>query len=132
MKKELGKKMKDVYDLQFEEHGYSPASLGCAKGRQDLRFKALSAFLEEGSVLDFGCGFGDLAGFLDKQKNLSDYAMRHEAISLEKKYGPFNLILSKFILFKKYDKIIIEETGAIKTEVLQGNVNANELLLIKY
>ena len=49
MKKEIGKKMKNVYDAQFNEHGYSPASLGCA-GRQDLRFKALSSYVGEGTL----------------------------------------------------------------------------------
>ena len=73
MKKEIGKKMKDVYNEQFEEHGYDPASLGCAKGRQDLRFAALSAYLDEGSLLDFGCGFGDLSSYLENHKKQIDY-----------------------------------------------------------
>ena len=74
MKKEIGKKMKNVYDAQFNEHGYSPASLGCAKGRQDLRFKALSSYVGEGTLLDFGCGFGDLSDYLKKEKISINYA----------------------------------------------------------
>ena len=55
-----------VYEDQFKKHGYSPSSLGCAKGRQDLRFKALTKNIKKGKLLDFGCGFGDLAIYLDK------------------------------------------------------------------
>mgnify|MGYP006087643155 CR=1 FL=1 len=74
MEKEIGKKMKDVYNEQFKEHGYNPASLGCAKGRQHLRFKALSAHLERGSLLDFGCGFGDLSIYLENYKKEINYS----------------------------------------------------------
>jgi len=66
MKKKFGSKMIDVYQNQFKKHGYSPSSLGCIKGRQDLRFKALTKNIEHGKLLDFGCGFGDLAIYLDK------------------------------------------------------------------
>jgi SAM-dependent methyltransferase len=69
-KSKIGSKMKKVYQDQFEEHGYSPKSLGCGKGRQDLRFGALTCFVEPNSkILDFGCGFGDLLSFL-KNNNL--------------------------------------------------------------
>jgi len=50
--------------------------------------------------------FTRLPKFLDKQKSLSDYAMRYKAISLEKKHGPFDLILSNYghrrLLFPKH------------------------------
>jgi glycosyltransferase involved in cell wall biosynthesis len=50
--------------------------------------------------------FTRLPKFLDKQKNLSDYAMRLKAISLENKYGTFDLILSNYghrkLLFPKH------------------------------
>ena len=66
MKKKFGSKMMDVYQDKFKKHGYSPSSLGCLKGRQDLRFKALTKNIKNGKLLDFGCGFGDLAIYLDK------------------------------------------------------------------
>ncbi len=66
MKKKFGSKMISVYENQFKKHGYNPSSLGCAKGRQDLRFKALTKNIKKGKLLDFGCGFGDLAIYLDK------------------------------------------------------------------
>ena len=66
---DLGSKMIKVYKKQYIKHGYSPASLGCPKGRQDLRFKSLSKYLKKGTLLDFGCGFGDLANYLKKENS---------------------------------------------------------------
>lgn len=50
------------YQERFREHGQTPQSLGWTKGKQDIRFDVLlSGFQLEGlSVLDVGCGFGDL------------------------------------------------------------------------
>ena len=74
MKKELGKKMQEIYSRKFQEHGYSPSSLGCPKGRQGLRFKALTSYLKFGSLLDFGCGFGDLADYLENENKNVTYS----------------------------------------------------------
>lgn len=60
--------MLSTYRRDFEKYGVSPSSLGCPKGRQNLRFNAFKNYIKEGSkILDFGCGFGDLAGFLKKE-----------------------------------------------------------------
>lgn len=52
----------EKYRAAFNQHGYSPKSLGWDKGRQDIRFKVLLSFFEcrGKSILDIGCGFGDL------------------------------------------------------------------------
>lgn len=63
------------YSSRYREHGYSPKSLGWDKGKQDVRFDILTSqydFLGK-SVLDVGCGFGDLNTTLRK-KYLDDYA----------------------------------------------------------
>lgn len=54
--------LKNRYLSQWERFGYSPKSLGWDKGKQDLRFEILTSFfdLNKKSVLDVGCGFGDL------------------------------------------------------------------------
>ena len=61
------KKIVELYSEAYRKHGRSPASLLIPKGRQYERFKALTAPMHgEGfSVLDFGCGFGDLKSYLD-------------------------------------------------------------------
>jgi SAM-dependent methyltransferase len=50
------------YRDQYARFGYSPKALGWDKGKQQVRFDVLtSPFDIEGkSVLDVGCGFGDL------------------------------------------------------------------------
>ncbi len=73
MKNKLGSKMKSIYVEQFRQSGYSPASLGCPKGRQDIRFEALTSNIKSGTLLDYGCGFGDLSKFLEKNKISIDY-----------------------------------------------------------
>ena len=57
--------MMRIYEEQFKVHGYSPSSLGWCKGKQNIRFKALTKNIKQGKLLDFGCGFGDLAIYLD-------------------------------------------------------------------
>jgi len=52
----------EKYRKGYSGHGYSPKALGWDKGRQDIRFEVLLSFFEcQGkSILDIGCGFGDL------------------------------------------------------------------------
>lgn len=55
------------YTGRYREHGYSPLTLGWNKGRQPIRFDALTSQYDFGgkSVLDIGCGFGDLLNTLE-------------------------------------------------------------------
>lgn len=50
------------YTQRFETYGYSPLTLGWNKGKQTIRFSSLlDGFdLKGKSILDIGCGFGDL------------------------------------------------------------------------
>lgn len=54
------------YRERFRAMGYSPAALGWTKGKQEIRFNILtSPFDCRGkTILDVGCGFGDLFGHL--------------------------------------------------------------------
>jgi len=54
------------YDGQYRTYGFDPRSLGWIVGSQEIRFKELTAIggLDGCSVLDVGCGFGDLYGYL--------------------------------------------------------------------
>lgn len=56
------KNTKERYNKRLEEFGYSPKALGWLKGKQDIRFDILTSLynFENKSVLDIGCGFGDL------------------------------------------------------------------------
>lgn len=59
----------EKYQKGYAEHGYSPKTLGWDKGRQDIRFEVLLSFFEcQGkSILDIGCGFGDLNRVLSQK-----------------------------------------------------------------
>ena len=59
----------EKYRKGYAEHGYSPKTLGWDKGRQDIRFEVLLSFFEfrGKSILDIGCGFGDLNRVLSRK-----------------------------------------------------------------
>lgn len=60
------------YSKRFKEFGCSPKTLGWDKGKQDLRYSILFGEfdLENKSILDIGCGFGDANKYLkNKVKN---------------------------------------------------------------
>jgi SAM-dependent methyltransferase len=55
------------YIERLAEFGHDPRSLGWSKGKQEERFTALTSRIDltrARSVLDVGCGFGDLFPFL--------------------------------------------------------------------
>lgn len=64
----------DRYNERLDLYGYDPRTLGWLKGRQAIRFEVLSQIgsLDNCSLLDVGCGFGDLHGYL-KKKGLNVY-----------------------------------------------------------
>jgi SAM-dependent methyltransferase len=59
----------DCYTKRYRQFAYDPRSLGWGKGgRQKIRFSALMGVCSarSGRVLDVGCGFGDLYGYLQE------------------------------------------------------------------
>ncbi|MCL1945946.1 MAG: class I SAM-dependent methyltransferase [Chitinivibrionia bacterium] len=70
-------KVEENYRSKYKEHGYSPMSLGWDKGKQQIRFDILTSQYDftEKSVLDIGCGFGDLNETLKKYKNYSYFGI---------------------------------------------------------
>jgi len=62
----------NFYNKLLEKYGYNPKSVGWGskKGKQSLRFEILCQIgnLDNSSILDVGCGFGDLFGYLNTKK----------------------------------------------------------------
>ncbi len=61
------------YTESYKKFGYSPKALGWENGRQEIRFKILTSFFSQFSnktILDIGCGFGDLFQFIYKNVNV--------------------------------------------------------------
>lgn len=63
------------YTALYHIHGDHPGSLGWPKGKQKIRFKVMSEIgdLNNSSILDVGCGFGDFLNFLQTKKLKTDY-----------------------------------------------------------
>lgn len=67
---------KERYSTRYQTFGYSPQTLGWGKhSRQSLRFTILTGVgdLDGKSILDVGCGFGDLYNFLAHQGWTGNY-----------------------------------------------------------
>lgn len=67
--------MTRLYSERYKEYGYDPKTLGWWKGKQELRFSILTSQIDlEGmSILDIGCGFGDLNYFLKDRLKTYQY-----------------------------------------------------------
>lgn len=65
----------EVYNDKYKTFGYSPKALGWDKGKQDIRFDVLTSLYDfnNKSVLDIGCGFGDLNRVLNAKFNNYTY-----------------------------------------------------------
>ena len=63
------------YERAFEQHGDSAASVLWPRGRQDLRFEALTRHFQNSkfSLLDYGCGLCHLKEYLDKRFSNYEY-----------------------------------------------------------
>src|SRR5262249_31002380 len=63
------------YQARYAEFGYDQRTLGWTKGRQNVRFAAAleRIGLSFGSILDVGCGFGDLFAYLRERGWRGEY-----------------------------------------------------------
>ncbi|MCD1293540.1 class I SAM-dependent methyltransferase [Methanocella sp. CWC-04] len=59
----------EYYDSKLKTYGYDTRSLGWIPGARNVRLGALTSIgdLDNSSVLDVGCGFGDLYGYMVKK-----------------------------------------------------------------
>jgi SAM-dependent methyltransferase len=70
--------MRAKYNVRLAEFGHSPRALGWNKPKEQLRYHVLLDYWKldkdpPAEVLDFGCGFGDLYGFAQRQRLRIDY-----------------------------------------------------------
>jgi ubiquinone/menaquinone biosynthesis C-methylase UbiE len=104
------------YRERYQTFGYSPQTLGWGKyGRQALRFSILSGVgdLHGKDVLDVGCGFGDLYGFITTQRQTVHYVGIDLVAELvkegQRRYPNVELIVGDFderTFDKQFDYII--------------------------
>jgi SAM-dependent methyltransferase len=98
-------KVIERYTSRYNEYGYSPKTLGWDKGKQGLRFDVLTSEMDlhNRTVLDIGCGFGDLNKILSAKFKNYGYTgvdivpcLIDEAISIYDRQG-FDFICSDFL-----------------------------------
>ena len=104
------------YTERYKNYGYDPQSLGWGKnGKQDLRFGILSdiGIDKKNSVLDVGCGFGDLRKYLLQLGWNGKYvgidlvdALLAEAKLQQKNIDVRNIDILKDIFFEIFDYVI--------------------------
>ena len=124
--------MVENYRNQFKKHGYSPMALGWTKGKQDIRFEVLTSFfnLENKSILDLGCGFGDLNRYIRENitKNFSYTGIDvvpefiSKAIEMKNVDDDSKFLLGDFIstnLDEKFD--IVLGSGIFNHKFSKGN-----------
>jgi SAM-dependent methyltransferase len=118
------------YSNRLKEYGYSPETLGWGKnGRQELRFFILSEFIlhdSNCSVLDVGCGFGDLFPYLRKYGWKGKYLgidIVPELVEVAKrKYPEAEFMVSDIIdipMDKKFDFVL--SSGIFNAQLKEGN-----------
>ena len=93
MKKKTHKAILNHYTDLYKKFGDHPGSLGWPKGKQEIRFQTMSEIgnLNNSSILDVGCGFGDFYGFLKYKKINAKYLgidILPEFIEIGKKIYP--------------------------------------------
>ena len=74
---EAAAQLESRYRKLYSIHGYSPKSLGWEKGKQMIRFDILTSQYDftGKSVIDIGCGFGDLNKTLKRWQNSSYFGV---------------------------------------------------------
>lgn len=64
----------DYFSALYEKYGIDERALGWSKHKQNYRFYQVSKYIRDGnSILDIGCGFADLYGFLKNKYTEIDY-----------------------------------------------------------
>ncbi|MFC1710144.1 class I SAM-dependent methyltransferase [Patescibacteria group bacterium] len=118
-------KRKKGYQKTFKKYGVDPKALQWAsKKAAEVRYKNLVKDIDfEGkTVLDIGCGFGDIIGHIKKKTNNFDYLgidIVPEFISTAKKKYPKH----KFIVGDYFNNPLNEEFDIVLTS---GTLNAND------
>lgn len=119
-------KAKEIYENAYRQNGVGVHALLIPKGRQDIRFKAHTRFLDKSlkvSILDYGCGFGDLANFLETRgfsyeycgiDMMDDFIIESKRLHYQNKKAKFVQINSCTDVNEDYDYTIISGTFNVK------------------
>ncbi|MDX8549484.1 methyltransferase domain-containing protein [Methanospirillum sp. J.3.6.1-F.2.7.3] len=103
------------YSNRFKEFGYSPKTLGWSKNKEIIRHKIMSQIgvLDNHSVLDVGCGFGDLLKYFKNENIHIQYTgidLNPDLVAIARDHHPeANFVIADFedgFFDNKYDWIL--------------------------
>lgn len=108
----------EQYRYTYEKYGDTPSGVMWPRGRQDVRFNALTRhFAGRGfSVLDYGCGLGHLKAYLDQGFSQYDYYGADlvpefvDAVSAKYPDAQVRLVHSHLDLSTPVDHVVISGT----------------------
>lgn len=112
MKKNMYDSILNHYNQLFKKYGLNSKSLGWLNGRQSIRFKVINEIgnLNNSTILDIGCGFGDFFSYLKFRKIKSKYYgvdINSDFIEIAKKIHPDGFFevrdLQKKRISKRFD-----------------------------
>jgi len=128
--------VKNEYKKAYKIHGKAKESLFIPKGRQIERFEILTNHIEKNnfSLLDFGCGFGDLRNFLKNKYDkftylgvdiVDDFIRENKEVSTEE----FLLIEHVKDIQGTFDYICI--SGAFNMSYFKDDIEKHTLYVIE-
>ena len=111
MDRKITNKIYGYYQNLFEQYGFDPKSVGWGSkmGKQSSRFEILCQIgnLSDSSILDVGCGFGDLYGYLRYRRMKVRYHgvdINSKLLEVGKKIYPGISLENRDIEKKKFHK----------------------------
>jgi SAM-dependent methyltransferase len=131
---------KNLFQQSYQQYGYSPQALQwTSKQTMDNRFEALTRCLdfESKSVLDVGCGFGDIIPFIEKKAKSFNYLgidlVEQMASEARKQYPDYKFTVGDYFadpIKEKFDIVLTSGTlnGNLGFETLSFRLKAIEVM----
>lgn len=141
--RKISKKDKEINDQLYKEYEKLRMEDGWNEGDKDINYRKLIKISEltktplfESSVLDVGCGTGDLSAFL-RMRNITDYlgvdiyspAIERAKLKYPKEVFILGDILDGVISERKFDFVIC--SGALTTNLASDNYKFLEAIIKK-
>lgn len=112
-----------AYKKLFDEHGRTEQALCCTKNKQGIRYTGLTRYMtaERATVLDFGCGLGDLKVWLGEKRPTYTYSgvdiLEDFIFSNQQTFGPgiFKAISSPRDVTGRYDYCVLSGVFNMRT-----------------